>query len=356
LDKASEHQTALPVVDVSRRFATLQPEVNEAIARVIATGSLLLGPETEAFEAEFAAFCGRRHAVAVSSGTDALRLVLAALGIGAGDEVIIPALTAVPTAAAVCAVGAVPVLVDVDPDTAGMDARAATAAATARTKAIIPVHLYGRPMNIPELDVPVLEDAAQAHGALDRAAPSIAAAYSFYPTKNLGGIGDGGAVVTDDGDIAERIRRLRTHGHRHGYQHIEISGNSRLSEIEAAVLRIELQHLAEWNSRRRAIASAYRAANPRMRWQSPHKQHVYHLCVARLSDRNEFVTRAPFDVGIHYPRALTEQAAYAPYARQRCPEAEAWAAECVSLPCFPEMTDGEIEIVCGFLSDTRIAD
>jgi dTDP-3-amino-3,4,6-trideoxy-alpha-D-glucose transaminase len=334
------------VVDVARRAASLQPELGEGIDRVLRSGSFLLGPETEAFEAEFAAFCRRRHAVAVASGTEALRLALRALDVGAGDEVLVPAFTAVPTAAAVCATGAVPVFVDVERDMATLDAGAAAAAVTDRTRAVIPVHLYGRPAPLPDIGVPVLEDAAHAHGALDAGAPSVAAAYSFYPTKNLGGIGDGGAVVTDDDDLAAGVRLLRSHGLTDGYQHAAVSGNSRLSEIEAAALRVGLRRLPEWNARRQAIARAYREAAPGMRWQAPHDRHVYHLCVARVGDRDGFRARMPFDTAVHYARALTQQAAYETFVRVACREAESWAEECVSLPCFPEMTDDEIEVVC----------
>jgi dTDP-3-amino-3,4,6-trideoxy-alpha-D-glucose transaminase len=335
-----------PVVDLARRTASLQPELGDAIDRTLRSGSYLLGPETEAFEVEFAAFCGRRHAVAVASGTEALRLALRALGVGAGDEVLVPAFTAVPTAAAVCATGAAPVFVDVEPDTATLDTDAAADAVTDRTRAVIPVHLYGRPAELPDLGVPVIEDAAQAHGALDPGATSAAAAYSFYPTKNLGGIGDGGAVVTNDDDLAAEVRLLRRHGLTDGYQHTVVSGNSRLSEIEAAALRVGLRRLGAWNGWRRAIAHAYREAAPDLRWQAPHDRHVYHLCVARVGDRDGFQARMPFGTAVHYPRALTQQAAYQPFVRGPCREAESWAGECVSLPCFPEMTEDEIEVVC----------
>jgi len=334
------------VVDLARRVASLQPELGEAVERVLQSGWFLLGPETEAFEAEFAAFCGRRHAVAVASGTEALRLVLRVLDVGPGDEVVVPAMTAVPTAAAVCATGAAPVFADVDRDTATLDLDQVAAAAGERTRAVVPVHLYGRPAAIPDLGIPVLEDAAQAHGALDPSAGSAAAAYSFYPTKNLGGIGDGGAVVTDDGDLAAQVRLLRAHGVTEGYEHTAVSGNSRLSELEAAALRIELRRLPEWNARRREITRAYRDAAPDLRWQAPHERHVYHLCVARVADRDEFRSRMPFGTAVHYPRALTQQPAYRQFVRDACPEAESWAAECVSIPCFPEMTDDEIEGVC----------
>jgi dTDP-4-amino-4,6-dideoxygalactose transaminase len=337
---------ALPVVDVARRLAGLQPDLSEAVERVLRSGQLLLGPETEAFEAEFAAFCGRAYAVAVASGTDALRLSLVALGVGPGDEVIVPAFTAVPTAAAVCALGAVPVPVDVRPETATLDVDAARQALTDRTRAVIPVHLYGRPADLPELGVPVIEDAAQAHGACDPAAGTAAAAYSFYPTKNLGGVGDGGAVVTDDEATAAHVRLLRGHGLAQGYEHLVAADNARLSELEAAVLRVGLRRLTAHNERRRAVACRYRDAAPGWRWQAPHERHVYHLCVARVPDRDAFRDRVPFQTAVHYPRALTEQPAYRRYQRSPCPESENWAAECVSFPCFPELTDDEIEVVC----------
>ena len=346
----SLNASTIPVVDLRRRWEPLQAELTDAIARVVQSGWILLGPETEAFEREFAEFCGRRHAVAVASGTEALRLSLVALGVGAGDEVIVPAVTAVPTAAAVCAAGAVPVPAEVDPETAGIDGAAAGRAVTDRTRAVIPVHLYGRPQPLPDLGTPIVEDAAQAHGALDPSAPSATAAYSFYPTKNLGGFGDGGAVVTDDAALADRARLLRTHGQRAEYEHTEIAVNSRLSEFEAAALRIGLRGLAEGNARRREIASRYRDAAPAVTWQAPHEHHVYHLCVARVADRDAFRARMPFETGVHYPRALTRQPAYERFGRGVYPEAEAWASECVSLPCFPEMTDDEIETVCRALA------
>jgi len=336
----------LPVVDLARRCDALEPELSAAVERALRSGRLLLGPETEAFEAELAAWCGRRHAVAVASGTEALRLALVALGVGAGDEVVVPALTAVPTAAAVCATGAAPVPVDVDDATAMIDGGAAGDAVTDRTRAVIPVHLYGRPSPLPELGVPVLEDAAQAHGAVDPASASAAVAYSFYPTKNLGGIGDGGAVVTDDEELAAAVRLRRVHGMHEQYEHVLVSGNSRLSEVEAAALRVGLTRLDAQNDRRREIARRYREAAPALQWQEPDERHVYHLCVVRVPDRDAFRAALPFDTAVHYPRALTQQPAYERFTRSPCPNAERWAAECVSLPCFPEMTDDEIEAVC----------
>lgn len=268
------------------------------------------------------------------------------MGIRPGDEVLVPAFTAVPTAAAVCAAGATPVFVDVERTTATMDPVAAAAAVTSRTRAVIPVHLYGRPSAIPELGLPVLEDAAQATGALDPQAGSVAAAYSFYPTKNLGGICDGGAVVTDDGALAAELRLLRAHGVTDAYVHTRVSTNSRLSDLAAAALRVGLPRVGADNDRRRAIAARYREAAPGLTWHPDHPRHVYHLCVARVPDRGAFRAAAPFGTGVHYPLALTQQPAYADFVRGRCPEAEAWAAECVSFPCFPELTDDEVEAVC----------
>jgi dTDP-4-amino-4,6-dideoxygalactose transaminase len=342
----SEGDPPIPVVDLARRARSLEPELSDAVARVVRSGTYLFGPELEAFEAEFAAFTGRRHAIGVSSGTDALRLSLVALGIGAGDEVIVPAFTAVPTAAAVCAAGATPVFVDVDAETAAIDADAARAARTDRTRAVIPVHLYGRPAPLPDLGVPVIEDGAQAHGALDAASGSAAAAYSFYPTKNLGGITDGGAVVTDDDELAASLRLLRAHGLTADYVHTRVSTNARLSDIAAAALRVGLRRLDADNARRREIAARYHAAAPQLRWQADHDRHVFHLCVARVADRQTFRNRVPFATGVHYPLALTQQPAYRQFVRGECREAESWAAECVSFPCFPEMTDDEIEAVC----------
>ena len=347
MNAAEAHPTPrIPVVDLARRARSLEPELSEAVARVVRSGTYLFGPELDAFEAEFAAAIGRRHAVGVASGTDALRLVLIALGIGPGDEVIVPAFTAVPTAAAVCAAGATPVFVDVEPDTATISEAAAAAAVTDRTRAVIPVHLYGRPAVVPDLGVTVIEDAAQAHGALDPRAGSAAAAYSFYPTKNLGGIADGGAVVTDDDEFAAELRLLRAHGVTENYVHTRVSTNARLSDVAAAALRVALPRLVADNERRRTIAARYRAAAPGLCWQAGHDRHVYHLCVARVPDRDAFRKRVPFDTGVHYPRALTQQPAYEQFVRSPCPQAERWAAECVSFPCFPEMTDDEIEAVC----------
>lgn len=344
----------VPVIDLGRRVQRFRPQINEAIARVLDRGVYLLGPEVAAFEEEFAAFTGYRYCVGVASGTEALRLGLTASGVGPGDEVIIPAFTAVPTAAAVCAAGATPVFVDVERGTATIDVAAAARAVTTATKVVMPVHLYGRPSLIPNLDgVRVLEDGAQAHGAPHHNRAAIGVAYSFYPTKNLGGVGDGGGIVTDDLALAEEIRHRRVHGMRDGYVHEEISTNSRTSELEAATLRVFLPSLSADNARRRDIVARYRAAAPSLDWPADHPAHAYHLCVVRVDDREQFRAEMPFQTAIHYQRALTEQPAYAAYVRDACPEAEAWAATTVSLPCFAEMTDGEVDFVAEALANAE---
>ncbi len=349
----------VPVVDLSRRAVRYGDAYLDATRRILAGGHLLLGDELAAFETEFAAFAGGDHCVAVASGAAAIQLSLAALGVGPGDEVLVPAFTAVPTASAVCALGAVPVPVDVDPVTAAMDLAAARAAVTARTRAVVPVHLYGRPAPLPiELGLPIVEDAAQAHGAVGPAhgRPSVTTVYSFYPTKNLGGVGDGGALVTDDADLAALARRLRAHGMSAQYVHTEISQNFRTSELEAAWLRLLLPDLRAGNARRRAVVAAYRAAAPRLTWHADHPDHVYHLAVVRVGERERVraaLAERGVGTGVHYPLAITQQPAYAHLTRASCPEAEAWAATCLSVPCFPELTDDEVATVCDALSSVQ---
>lgn len=356
----------VPVVDLSRWGAEVAERFAASAAAIARRGVFLLGEETMALEAELAAWADRsgtarahHRTVAVSSGAAALQLALRAVGVGEGHEVIVPAFTAVPTASAVAALGAVPVPVDVEPKTANLDPALVAAARTARTRAVVVVHLYGRPATLPDTDLPVVEDAAQAQGALVHDGRSAAVAYSFYPTKNLGGIGDGGAVVSTDHDLIERVTRLRTHGMSAQYVHDHVSQNFRMSEVEAAWLRLGLPRLEEWNRRRRAIAEHYRAAAPHLRWQAPHERHVYHLCVARFAARDAVraeLARAGVGSAVHYPLAITEQPAYRHLTRAPCGEAERWAAECVSLPCFPHLSDGEVEAVGAALAGLPDAD
>ena len=351
----------VPFVDLARRGRAVSAAFGQTAARVASSGTILLGPETAAFEDELATWLGADHTVAVSSGAGALQLALRVLGVGPGDEVIVPAMTAVPTAAAVCAAGATPVFADVEAGTATLDPQAAAAARTERTRVVVPVHLYGHPATLPDLDgVDVLIDAAQAHGAVAEHGAAAAVAYSFYPTKNLGGIGDGGAVAVSDPALATRLRLLRTHGmappEAGPYSHTEISQNFRMSELEAAWLRIALPDLAAGNARRAAIVAHYRAAAPGLVWQAAHPAHVYHLAVVRVADREAFRARlgaAGVATAVHYARALTQQPAYAEFVNAACPQAEAWAAECVSVPCFPELTDAEVEHVAAALQGAQ---
>jgi aminotransferase EvaB len=343
----------VPVVDLSRHSPELVNAALERVRHVLQRGTMLLGPETEGFEHDLATWTGTPGAVAVSSGASALQLALAALGIGPGDEVVVPAFTAVPTASAVCALGATPVFADVDGATAAIDGAALDAVRSDRTRAVIVVHLYGRPAELPDTDLHVVEDAAQATGALERHDRSAAVAYSFYPTKNLGGIGDGGAVVSTDTDLLARVRRLRTHGMTQQYVHEDVSQNFRMSEVEAAWLRLNLPLVDRGNERRRAVAAAYRSAVPGARWHDGHERHVHHLCVLRTRHRDEVrdaLATAGVATGVHYPLALTQQPAYRHLTRVACPHAEAWAAECVTLPCFPHLTDDEVRQVARALA------
>jgi len=348
----------VPVVDLSRIGSSRAAAFANAVATVCASGRFILGEQTESFEREFGAWLQRRPGAdatrdapcvaSVASGASALQLALAAIGVGAGDEVIVPAFTAVPTAAAVCALGAVPAPVDVEAGTANLDPALVAAAATHRTRAVIVVHLYGQPATLPATSLPIIEDAAQAHGAINDHHRSVATAYSFYPTKNLGGIGDGGAVVTADPSIDATVRRLRTHGMTEQYVHTAISQNFRMSEVEASWLRLALTDLDAANERRRHIARRAREAAPGLSWQQATNDHVYHLCVLRSTQRDAMraaLAESGVATAIHYPLAITEQPAYRRFTVERCPESEAWARECVSVPCFPEMTNVEIDQV-----------
>jgi dTDP-4-amino-4,6-dideoxygalactose transaminase len=343
----------VPVVDLSRRGQRFASAFGKAAERIAASGSFLLGSELSAFESEFAQWLGAPHCVAVSSGASAIQLALSAAGIGPGDEVLVPAFTAVPTASAVAAIGAIPRAIDVDPHTACVTTATTQAARTARTKALIVVHLYGYPAELPTTDLLIIEDAAQAHGALHDPARSAATAYSFYPTKNLGGIGDGGAVVTTDADLAAVVRTLRVHGMTAQYVHELVSQNFRMSDVEAAWLRLALADLTADIERRRAIVTRYRQAAPDLRWQKSDPRHAYHLAVFRSSDRSG--ARAELEGGgigsaVHYPLAITQQPAFRDLDHASCRESEAWAAECISVPCFPEMTETEVDQVCAALA------
>ncbi len=345
----------VPVVDLSRRGSRFAAEFGLRATRIANSGQLLLGPELAAFEEEFSTSLQAHHAVGVASGASALQLALSAAGIGRGDEVIIPGFTAVPTASAVIAAGATPVLADVDDATACVTLDSIDRVRNSATRAVIAVSLYGYPTPLPSLShgLVVIEDAAQSSGAPGRLSEVTAAAYSFYPTKNLGGIGDGGAIVTNDRVLATTARRLRTHGMAAQYVHTEVSQNFRMSELESAWLRLGLPELGNDVAARRRIAAHYRERAPHLRWQTINESHAYHLCVFRAANRDDVrdhLGAAGVSTGVHYPLALTQQPAYAGLFRTGCPASETWAAECISVPCFPEMTDGEIDLVASALA------
>ena len=355
----------IPFVDLGANLEELSPEVFDVVRRVISAGRYVLGPEVAAFEREFARFCGVDGAVGVDSGTSALELALRAFEIGEGDEVITTANTFVATAFAIRYTGATPVLADVDPATYTLDPVAFERAITPRTKGVIPVHLYGQPAAMdPILEIArarrvvVIEDACQAHGAEYRGRPTgalgDAAAFSFYPSKNLGAFGDGGAVVSRHADVIERLRGLRDYGQKEKYRHAFLGYNRRLDELQAAVLRLKLPRLPAWNERRRAAAALYDTALTAIGIEPPRRQsdrtHVYHLYVVRVPGRDAL--RARLDVagirtGIHYPIPVHLQEAFADrgYRRGDLPVTESAAADQVSLPMFPEITAEQIKRV-----------
>ena len=332
--------------------------VREAIDRVITRGWFILGPEVEAFESEFASACGARHAIGMGTGTDAIALILRALGIGPGDEVVTSPLSAAFSAIAIQMAGATPVFADVDPVRLTMDPAAAGAAITPRTKAILPVHLYGQAADMRALQevaakhgLAIIEDACQAHLATCNGRPvgsfGVAAAYSFYPTKNLGALGDGGAVTTDDDALAERLRRLRNGGQTRQYRHVEFGVNTRLDEIQAAILRARLARLPGWTDRRRALARAYRDGLGAAAIDVPAERdpgHVYHLFPVLTPRRDAFQAHLKTQgIGtlVHYPLAIPQQDAFRGAAGGPWPVAERVAAEVCSIPLNPALTDDE---------------
>jgi dTDP-4-amino-4,6-dideoxygalactose transaminase len=359
----------IPQFDLRRQLERLDGELAEAHARVLHSGQFILGAEVEAFERAWADACGVAHAVGVASGTDALELALRAAGVGAGDEVITVAHTFVATALAITAVGAVPVYVDVGLQDGLIDPELIEAALTARTRAIIPVHLYGRCANLEpvlriaaEHGLRVIEDAAQAHGARhrDRAAGAWGdlGCFSFYPTKNLGALGDAGAVVTNDAELAASLRRLRNYGEERKYHHVTPGRNSRLDELQAAVLSVKLAHLAEFNQARGAIAARYRAAvpagGPLQFLAFDPKADAMHQAVVCARDRDglrRHLAAAGIATQIHYPVPCHCQPALGRWpARAPLPVTERLADEVLSLPMYPELDDAQVVSVCAALA------
>jgi dTDP-4-amino-4,6-dideoxygalactose transaminase len=357
-------------------FLDLKPgpdaaSIREAIERVIVRGWFILGPELEAFESEFASACRVPHAIGVGTGTDAIALALRALDIGAGDEVITTPLSAAYSALAIMMVGARPVFADIDPDRLTIDPSAVAAAVTPRTKALLPVHLYGQPADMPRLmsiadrhHLSVVEDCCQAHLATCEGRPvgsfGHAAAYSFYPTKNLGALGDGGAVTTADPKIAERVRRLRNGVQTDRYHHEEFGVNSRLDEMQAAILRVRLSWLSQWNEERRALAGAYRRRLTDAPVTIPPERdegHVYHLFPVLCPDRAALqihLRARGVETLIHYPVPIPRQPALASMSPAGCAVADRVCGEVLSLPLHPGMTERAVEEVAVALRAFRV--
>jgi len=337
-------------------------EVRRAIDRVIARGWFVLGPEVEEFEQEFAAASGAAHAVAVGNGTDAIALILRALGIGPGDEVITTPLSAAYSALAIMMAGARPVFVDIDPLRLTLDPARVAAAVTSHTRAILPVHLYGQPADMTAIaqvasshKLAIVEDCCQAHMATAAGRPvgtiGIAGAFSFYPTKNLGALGDGGAIVTGDGALADRLRRLRNGGQTDRYHHVEPGLNTRLDELQAAILRARLGWLPQWTARRRQLAHDYRrqlAEGPVDLVPEFDAGHVYHLFVVRAKPRAQFQAHLAahgVETLIHYPVSIPRQPAMAQVAPADCPIAAQVCDEILSLPLNPALSAADVAAV-----------
>jgi len=360
--------TGVPFVRLDSADPTLTADIFAAIERIAGSAAFTLGEELETFEREFAAWCETEHAIGVSSGTSALELTLRALDIGPGDEVIVPTNSFIATAEAVTAMGATPVLVDVDEDTALITAEIVEAALTERTRCVIPVHLYGRSVEMEPLlalcrahNLRVVEDACQAHGSRYQGRPAgthgDAGCFSFYPTKNLGGWGDGGAVVTADADLAERIRLMRSHGEGTRHHHEVAAGTHRLHSIQAAILSVKLKRLSEWNEQRRQAAATLREALSDTDLilpvpVAPDGDHVYHLFVVRTPDRDALrshLNESEVASAIHYPTPIHLQPAYAP-SQGDLPVSERLATESCSLPIFPSITDEELDRIAAAIN------
>ena len=352
--------------DFVLQLAPTGGELRAAIERVLASGWFVLGREGEAFEREFAAFLGVRETIGVANGLEALQLALMAFDIGPGDEVITTPNSAFATTLAILLVGAKPIFVDIDPATYALDAGLAADAVGPRTRALLPVHIYGQAADLDALadlarerQLVLIGDAAHAHGARyrgrDVAAFGDAVAYSFYPTKNLGALGDGGALVCADPERSRRLRRLRNYGQERRYDHVERGLNSRLDELQAAILRVGLRHLGERNGRRRALAARYRERLAGLPLVLPaekdYGEHVYHQFVVRTPRRDalaDHLRERGVETLVHYPVIIPEQPAARDlgYVRGTCPVAERCASEFLSLPIAPELTEQAVDAVC----------
>lgn len=352
-------------VDIQKQYKLHKKELNRAIQQVLDRSDFILGKDVELFEKEFADYCDSKYCIGVASGTDALFLILKALNVGPGDEVITVANTFIATALTISMVGATPVLVDMDPKTYNIDPNLIEKAITKKTKVIMPVHLYGQPAEMSKINalakkykLTVVEDACQAHGALykGRKTGSLGrvAAFSFYPGKNLGAYGDGGAITTSDRELADKIRMLRNYGQLKKYHHIMKGFNSRLDTIQAAVLRVKLKYLDKWNKRRREIAARYTNGLKNTEIITPKMQKsidsVFHIYLLEVENRDALITylgEKGITALIHYPVPIHMQQAYADlgYKMGDYPNTEKYTNKIVSLPMYPELTNHEVDYV-----------
>jgi dTDP-4-amino-4,6-dideoxygalactose transaminase len=362
---AASHARKVPIINLAKEYDSLRVDLQAAVERVLASGSFILGPETEGLEADLRAYMGVRHAVGVNSGTDALLLAYRALGVGPGDEVIVPAMTFIATAEPVSLLGATPVFADIDPVTYTLDPASVRKFITPRTKAIAVVHLYGQMANMAdfvalskETQIPLVEDMAQSIGAQFQGRKcgtfGTIACLSFFPTKNLGACGDAGAILTNSDELAIRLRQLRNHGQTQKYQHAEVAYNTRLDEIQAAVLRVKLPKLDLWNDARRLYAAEYDrllAGLPvTLPVQAPGRRHVYHLYCLRTPKRDalrQHLDARGVATGLHYPQPLHVQEAFKDLGGKmgEFPHSERLAAETLSLPLYPQLTMEDVQYV-----------
>lgn len=358
----------IPMVDLRRQYEDIQDEIQEGFRQVLENCAFILGPNVAAFEQEAAEYLGVRHAIGVASGTDALHLALLAAGVDPGDEVITTPFTFIATAEAIRYVGATPVFVDIDPATFNLDPDAVVNAITARTAAILPVHLFGQPADMSRLgaiarqyNLCLIEDCAQSFGATYREQQTgsfgLAGAFSFFPSKNLGAYGDGGMVSTNDDEVARRVRVLRNHGSEVRYHHDIIGYNSRLDELQALVLRTKLKRIEHYNAERRRVAQRYGAQLSTLSLRIPaedrHGRHVYHQYTI-LTDRRDELMQALQDAeiasAIYYPIPLHRQKAFAAdLPDSTLPVSEQVAAQCLSLPIYPELADEAVDRICAVI-------
>ncbi len=364
----------VPLVDLKAQYALIRSEVDAAVGRVIANADFILGKDVEEFEAEYARYCEAAHCVGLDSGLSALELGMRALGIGPGDEVITPAHSFIASSSAISFTGATPVWVDSDPQTYNIDPKLIEAAVTTRTKAIMPVHLYGQPVDMePIMEIArrhkllVVEDACQAHGARykGRRVGTIGdiAAFSFYPGKNLGAYGDAGALVTNNAEVAKTVHDMRNYGQRKKYEHAFLAWNRRMDTLQAAILRAKLPHLEAWNTARRRHASAYDELLADSGLGLPHvasdREHVFHLYVVQAERRDDLLRHLAgngIHGGIHYPVPIHRQEAYRDAGRgQTFPVAEALTPRVLSLPMYPELTEEQLQRVADAVSSFAAA-